>query len=171
MLKNTASESAYGICHPRARPRGSGTCCRMTRWLTPANSAQMSRPPRFSNVVGPVQKSQVVAGLLRDSVVLCCALGRICNGHPASVVVENQRFTKLKISNFSVPSSFEPGGRRFESVRARLKSKVLPGRSVPIFFRCWRSRYDHTQRGRALRGRDRDARRSRVFVHVIDLRC
>ena len=40
-----------------------------------ANPAQKSRPPGFSNVVGPVQEGQVVAGLLRDSVVLCDALG------------------------------------------------------------------------------------------------
>ena len=66
----------------------------------------------------------MVAGLLRDSVVLCDALGRIGNGHPASVVVENQRFTNLEISNFSIPSSFEPGGRRFESVRARFSIPV-----------------------------------------------
>jgi len=51
-------------------------------------------------------------------VVLCCAVGVICNGHPASVVVKNQRLPNTKISNFSVPSSFEPGGREFESLRA-----------------------------------------------------
>jgi hypothetical protein len=83
----------------------------MTRLLTPASLAQKSRPPSFSNVVGLVQKSQVVAGLLRDSVVLCRALGRLGNGHPASVVVKNQRLPNAKISNFSVPSSFEPGDR------------------------------------------------------------
>src|SRR5580698_5892162 len=93
--------------------------CRMTRWLIPANRAQKSRPPSFSNVVGLAQKSQVVAGLLRDSVLLCRALGWFCNGHPASVIVKNRRFTKTKISKSPVPSSFEPGGRRFESVRAR----------------------------------------------------
>jgi hypothetical protein len=67
----------------------------------------------------------VVAGLLRDSVVLCDALGSICNGHPASVVVKNQLLALTRISNFSIPSSFEPGGRRFESVRARNEIKVL----------------------------------------------
>jgi hypothetical protein len=74
----------------------------------------------------------VVAGLLRDSVVLCRALGRFCNGHPASVVVKNQRLPNFKISEFSVPSSFEPGGRRFESVRARFSIKVLPGDRYPV---------------------------------------
>jgi hypothetical protein len=37
------------------------------------------------------------------------------------VVVKNQRLTIIKISQFSVPSSFEPGGREFESLRARNK--------------------------------------------------
>jgi hypothetical protein len=36
------------------------------------------------------------------------------------VVVKNQLLATIKISDFSVPSSFEPGGRRFESVRARI---------------------------------------------------
>ena len=71
---------------------------------------QKSRPPGFSNVVGLVKRDQVVAGVLRDSVVLCRALGRICNGHPASVVVKNQRLPNIRFSNFSVPSSFEPDG-------------------------------------------------------------
>jgi hypothetical protein len=88
--------------------------------LTPANGVQKSRPPSFSNVVGLVQEDQVVAGLLRDSVVLCGALGRICNGHPASVVVKNQLLAMIKFSSFSVLSSFEPGGREFESLRARI---------------------------------------------------
>jgi hypothetical protein len=55
--------------------RGFGTCCCMTRWLAQAKPAKKSRPPSFSNVVGPIQEDQVVAGLLRDSVMLCCALG------------------------------------------------------------------------------------------------
>jgi hypothetical protein len=47
--------------------------------------------------------------------VLWGALGRICNGHPASVVVENQRLPNIKISNTSGPSSFGPVGRRFDN--------------------------------------------------------
>jgi hypothetical protein len=58
-------------------------------------------------VVGLAKRDQVVAGLLRDSVVLCRALGRICNGVPASVV-KDQLLATIKFSNFSVPSSFEP---------------------------------------------------------------
>jgi hypothetical protein len=73
----------------------------------------------FQMLVGLVQEDQVVAGLLRDSVLLCRALGWVCNGHPASVVVKNQRLPNIKISIFSVPSSFEPGGRELEPLRAR----------------------------------------------------
>jgi hypothetical protein len=96
-----------------------------------AHAAAKSRPPGFSNVVGLIQEDQVVAGLLRDSVVLCGALGWVCNGHPASVVVKNQLLATIKISNFSVPSSFEPGGRRFESVRARFSIKKLLSINAP----------------------------------------
>jgi hypothetical protein len=53
----------------------------------------------------------VVAGLLRDSVVLCRAFGCFCNGHPASVVVKNQLLTMIEISLLSASSNFEPGGR------------------------------------------------------------
>jgi len=49
--------------------------CGMTNWLTSPYGAPASRPSSFSNVVGMVQEGQVVAGLLRDSVVLCRALG------------------------------------------------------------------------------------------------
>jgi hypothetical protein len=36
------------------------------------------------------------------------------------MVVKNQLLAMIEISSFSAPSSFEPGGRRFESVRARI---------------------------------------------------
>jgi hypothetical protein len=56
--------------------KGSGRdFCGTTRWLTAAHGAAKSRPPGFSNVVGLAKKDQVIAGLLRDSVVLCRALG------------------------------------------------------------------------------------------------
>jgi hypothetical protein len=84
-------------------------------------------------------KDQVIAGLLRDSVMLCRALGRNCNGHPASVVVKNQILAIIKISKFSVPSGFEPGGRRFESVRARFSIKVPQSGQVPCLPRFRRA--------------------------------
>jgi hypothetical protein len=60
-------------------------------------------------------------GSVRDEgrEVLVYSEGRLCfvmlsharlwisNGHPASVVVKNQRLPNIKFSNFSVPSSFE----------------------------------------------------------------
>jgi hypothetical protein len=54
------------------------------------------------------------------SVVPRRALGSICNGHPASEVVKNQTVTieKTPVSRVWQASNFEPGGRRFESVRA-----------------------------------------------------
>ena len=76
-----------------------------------------SRTPSFGYVV------DLGARWLRDFCVTrwCFVMlwGRICNGHPASVVVKNQLLALTRISNFSIPSSFEPGGREFESLRAR----------------------------------------------------
>jgi hypothetical protein len=33
---------------------------------------------------------QEIVGVLRESVVLCCAFGVDCNGHPASKVADDQ---------------------------------------------------------------------------------
>ena len=35
-------------------------------------------------------RHQELVGVLRELVVLCCAFGVICNGHPTSKVVKNQ---------------------------------------------------------------------------------
>jgi len=53
-------------------------------------------------------------------VVLRSARLWISNGHPASVVVKNQLLATIENSQFSALVSFEPGGRRFESLRARI---------------------------------------------------
>jgi len=73
----------------------------MTRRKQPkrAHDLNLRHPPRCED--------REVAGLLRDSVMLCRAFGWICNGHPASVVVKNQLLAIIKISSFSVPSSYE----------------------------------------------------------------
>jgi hypothetical protein len=46
------------------------------------------------------------------------------------VVVQNQRLPIIQISNFSVPSSYEPGGREFESLRARILHRPENRQSV-----------------------------------------
>ena len=83
----------------------------------------------------------MVAGLLRDSVVLCSTLGRICNGHPASAVVKNQRLPNTKISNLSVRSSYEPGGRVVATTRHCIHAGTVRGTPTPTGKLCDQTSY------------------------------
>lgn len=51
---------------------------------------------------------QVVAGILPDSVLFCGVRRPICNGHPASVVVNNQSVAISKKSNLNLADNYEP---------------------------------------------------------------
>jgi|SRR5271165_1301285 len=76
---------------------------------------------------------QEIAGVLRELVVLCCALGVDCNGHPASVVVKNQTFANTK----NLPKSPDRylitiGARERRLVRRTLLEGVRDGVSLAI---------------------------------------
>jgi len=45
-------------------------------------------------------------------------------GHSANEVVKNQLLAIINIPNSSVPSSYEPGGREFEFLRARQFQRI-----------------------------------------------
>src|SRR6266850_7032128 len=67
-------------------------------------------------------RRQMLAGLLRESVVLCCA--QSCSAVDKQRTSRErgcQKSTSYNRENYNCDStfSFEPGGRRFESVRAR----------------------------------------------------
>ena len=59
-------------------------------------------------------------------------LGEFATDIPRAWLLKINDFQNIKISNFSVPSSFEPGGREFESLRARHRFAVLTGRWYPF---------------------------------------